>query len=191
LKNRQAEVIDDVFEISASSTSDQRGQFRNFYRIGAEDTYLGGFKVRQINLSATNQSGTVRGMHLQIGKAAERKIVYCIRGEIFDVVVDLRPESRTFGHWFSRVLNPAIGIGLAIPPGCAHGYQTMVDDCEVLYLHDNDYDKSLESGVNALDEELCIDWPLSILNLSMRDRNLKSLANFRKEIGYEGKQHEL
>lgn len=125
--------------------------------------------IHQINHTLTRRQGTVRGMHYQIPPHAETKIVTCLRGEVFDVVVDLRTESPTFLQWHGESLSQDNGRMLAIPRGFAHGFQTLTNDCEMLYFHSASYEPSAERGVSPLDQRVGITWPLELTELSPRD----------------------
>jgi dTDP-4-dehydrorhamnose 3,5-epimerase len=109
-------------------------------------------------------------MHFQYPPGAEDKLVSCLRGEVWDVAVDLRKGSPTFLAWHAERLSAENGISLLIPKGFAHGFQTLTDDCELLYLHTADYAPDLEGAVNAFDPKLSIEWPLAVTAISDRDR---------------------
>lgn len=127
--------------------------------------------ISQINHSLTRMHGTVRGMHFQHPPDAEEKLVTCIRGEAWDVAVDLRKGSPTFLSWHAERLSAENGISLLIPKGFAHGFQALTDNCELLYLHTAAYAPRSEGAVNALDPKLGIDWPLPVGAMSERDRS--------------------
>jgi dTDP-4-dehydrorhamnose 3,5-epimerase len=125
--------------------------------------------IRQINHTATAASGTVRGMHFQLPPKAEAKLVSCIRGAVWDVAVDLRKGSPTFLQWHAEELSSANLRAMLIPPGFAHGFQTLEPDSELIYLHSEAYDPALERGLTPSDPSLAIPWPLDISNISQRD----------------------
>ena len=125
--------------------------------------------LAQVNHTLTRRVGTVRGMHFQRPPQAETKVVTCIRGEIFDVAVDLRRGSPTFLRWHGEILSEDNLRSLLIPEGCAHGFQALSSNCELIYLHTSSYEPSSEGAVNALDPLLAIKWPLDIADLSDRD----------------------
>jgi dTDP-4-dehydrorhamnose 3,5-epimerase len=126
--------------------------------------------VAQINHTFTSAAGTVRGMHFQHPPHAEMKLVNCIAGEIWDVAVDLRRDSPTFLRWHAERLSADNRRALLIPQGCAHGFQTLTDDCVLLYCHSAPYVPSGEDGVRHDDPALGIAWPLPARNLSTRDK---------------------
>lgn len=127
------------------------------------------YVIAQINYTCTESRGTVRGMHFQRPPQAEAKLVTCLRGCIWDVAVDLRANSPTFLKWHAEELSAENHRALLIPPGFAHGFQTLEDACELLYLHSAPYAPTCEAGLNANDEALAIRWPLSITEISKRD----------------------
>jgi dTDP-4-dehydrorhamnose 3,5-epimerase len=123
----------------------------------------------QINHTLTAKRGTVRGLHFQYPPHAEIKIVSCLHGEVFDVAVDLRQGSPTFLHWHAEILSANNHRTLLIPEGYAHGFQTLAEDCELLYFHTSAYQPGAESGLNAQDPALNIHWPEAVIELSSRD----------------------
>jgi dTDP-4-dehydrorhamnose 3,5-epimerase len=125
--------------------------------------------VIQINHTLTQKAGTVRGMHYQRPPHAEIKLVTCLRGAIWDVAVDLRAGSPTFLQWHGEELSTINQRALLIPEGVAHGFQTLSDECEILYLHSTGYTPEVEAGLNPKDPMLSITWPLAITELSTRD----------------------
>jgi dTDP-4-dehydrorhamnose 3,5-epimerase len=137
----------------------------------------------QVNHSITRRRGTIRGLHLQRAPAAEFKLIRCLRGRVFDVAVDLRPGSATFGRWHALELSDENQRQILIPPGCAHGFQTLVDDCELLYQHSAAYRPDCEDGVRHDDPGLAIAWPEPVAELSARDAGLRSLEALMQEAG--------
>ena len=125
--------------------------------------------VAQINHTLTERSGTVRGLHFQHPPHAEAKLVSCLRGEVFDVAVDLRANSPTFLQWHAEILSAANCRSLLIPQGFAHGFQTLSDDCELIYLHSTPYVAAAEGALHARDPRLAITWPLEFTDVSERD----------------------
>lgn len=125
--------------------------------------------VAQINHTYTKRQGTVRGLHFQYPPHAEMKLISCLRGDVWDVAVDLRKDSRTFLQWHAVSLSNDNNRALLIPEGFAHGFQTMSDDVELLYCHSEAYAQHAESGLHPQDVRLAIDWPLPLVELSARD----------------------
>jgi len=111
----------------------------------------------------------VRGLHYQKPPHAEAKLVSCIRGEVWDLVLDLRHGSATFLHWHAQRLSADNACALLIPQGFAHGFQALTDDAELLYCHSAAYAPECEAGLNPSDPRLAIAWPLPIADLSPRD----------------------
>lgn len=137
--------------------------------------------VAQVNRTLTAKKGTVRGLHFQHPPHEEAKLVSCLRGEVFDVAIDLRPASPTFRQWHGVHLSNGNASSLLIPPGFAHGFQTLTDDVEMLYFHSAPYAAEAEGGVRADDPAIGIDWPLDITERSVRDKAHPLLE--RKERG--------
>jgi dTDP-4-dehydrorhamnose 3,5-epimerase len=125
--------------------------------------------LSQANLSLSKSAGTIRGMHFRRGSHSEMKSVRCIRGAIFDVVLDLRPDSSTYCQWHGEELSAENRRMLVVPEGCAHGFQTLLDDSEIYYLMSQTYLDGSESGVRWDDPAFDIQWPLPIGEISIRD----------------------
>lgn len=155
--------------IERQSLGDIRGFFSRLFC--AEELTVAGWKnpVAQINHSITIHHGTVRGMHYQTPPYSEIKLVSCLRGEVWDVAVDVRFNSPTFLHWHAEYLTPENGRALLIPEGFAHGFQSISDNTELLYCHSAVYCPEFEAGLNPQDERLAITWPLPIAEISARD----------------------
>jgi dTDP-4-dehydrorhamnose 3,5-epimerase len=126
--------------------------------------------IAQINHTLTEKIGTIRGLHFQHPPYAETKFVMCLKGEVYDVAVDVRACSPTFLHWHSEILSATNHKTLLIPEGFAHGFQTLTDDCEMLYFHTAEYQSNSEAALNALDPKLAIAWPLPVTEQSTRDK---------------------
>jgi dTDP-4-dehydrorhamnose 3,5-epimerase len=148
---------------------DERGWIERIYDRGGLVDVVGSQPIVQVNRSFTRAAGTVRGLHYQVSPSAEAKIVSCLRGSVFDVAVDVRRDSPTFLQWHAEELSPENRRSLFIPEGIAHGFQTLVDDCELLYLHTGPYDPAAEGGIHPLDPRIGIDWPLAVGHVSGRD----------------------
>lgn len=158
-----------LFSVQHKRHADQRGHFSRLFCEGSLSAFGESFHIRQINHSCTRERGSVRGLHYQNAQAPEAKLITCLRGEVWDVAVDLRPDSPTFLHWHAEHLRAGDGRGLLLPAGFAHGFQTLSDDAELLYLHSADYTPDCEGGLSVLDPRLAIAWPESVKNLSSRD----------------------
>lgn len=162
---------------------DTRGFLSRLF-CAEELTVAGWIKpIAQINHTYTAMQGTVRGMHFQRPPHAEMKLVTCIRGEVWDVAVDVRASSPTFLHWHAERLTADNNRALLIPEGFAHGFQALTSDVELLYCHSAAYSAGAEAGLNPLDARLSITWPLTIAELSARDASHPLI-----ETGFEGVQ---
>lgn len=148
---------------------DSRGYLERLFCSEELQVLTPGKHIAQINHTMTASRGTVRGMHFQRPPHAEIKFVSCLRGEVFDVAVDLRHNSPTFLHWHAELLSADNHKTLVIPEGFAHGFQTLTDDCEMLYFHTAPHQPGAESGLSAQDPRLAIQWPLPVAGLSPRD----------------------
>ncbi|MGB3705903.1 MAG: dTDP-4-dehydrorhamnose 3,5-epimerase family protein [Castellaniella sp.] len=158
-----------VWEADRMPIFDARGSFARFF---CRDEFLKlGMDIfpTQMNFSKSNLAGTIRGMHFQYMPNAETKVVTCMSGSVFDVAVDLRYNSPTFLQWFGVTLSSARQNSLIIPPGVAHGFQSLVDQAEILYIVTSTYSSSLEGGLHPLDPGIGIHWPLPPAEISERD----------------------
>jgi dTDP-4-dehydrorhamnose 3,5-epimerase len=137
----------------------------------ADELAAAGFDlpIAQVNHTFTARKGTVRGMHFQLPPHAEIKLVTCLRGEVWDVAVDVREGSATYLRWYAELLSADNGCALLIPAGFAHGFQALSDDVELLYCHSAAHAPQAEGALNPQDERLAIAWPLAISELSARD----------------------
>lgn len=149
---------------------DSRGYLERLFCQSELAELLKGEAIVQINHTLTEKTGTIRGMHFQYPPWAETKFVTCLKGEVFDVAVDVRLGSPTFLRWHGELLNATNHNTLLIPEGFAHGFQTLTDECEMLYFHTSAYHRDAEGGLNALDPALAIQWPLPVTEQSTRDK---------------------
>jgi dTDP-4-dehydrorhamnose 3,5-epimerase len=155
--------------IHRHATGDSRGYLERLFCAEEFQVLIRERTIAQINRTLTLKRGTVRGMHFQYPPHAEIKFVSCLRGEVFDVAVDLRQGSSTFLRWHSEALSSTNHRTLMIPEGFAHGFQTLTDDCEMLYFHTAAYHPEAEGGLNVRDPRLAIQWPEEIGHVSARD----------------------
>lgn len=171
-------IVNGVYEISPSPHCDHRGCFMRtfdthiFHRNGLCATWV------QESLSRNKHRGIIRGLHFQMPPHTETKLVYVVVGSIYDVVVDLRISSATFGKWQAVELSEDNGKMLYLPPGVAHGFCTRADDTVVMYKMDAFYTASAQGGVRWDDPTLKIDWPTITPIMSTKDRMLPSLQDF-------------
>ena len=156
---------------------DERGFFARTYCV--ETLRAAGAEfgtIRQTSISFNRMRGTLRGMHWQAEPRPEGKIVRASAGRIFDCIVDLRSGSPAYLSWFGVVLDAAAHDALLIPPGCAHGFLTLEDDCTVEYIMDTDYVPELASGCRWNDPAFGIAWPAPPATMSERDRTWPDFA---------------
>ena len=175
--------IKDIYEITLSPIEDQRGFFMRTYAREIFEKYNIDRNWVQENHSRSRIKGIVRGLHFQFPPYSETKLVRCIRGSIFDVFVDLRKNTPTFGQWDSIELSGDNKKMIYIPRGFAHGFCTFTDDCEVLYKVDNFYKPEAEGGIIWNDKTLKISWPVDEPILSEKDANLPTFGEFVSEYG--------
>lgn len=162
--------IPGTYIIDLEKIEDDRGYFaRSFCQQEFENAGIS-FTPVQTNLSFNKQAGTLRGMHYQQAPHGEAKLVRCNRGRIFDVAIDLRPESAAYRQWIGVELDADDGRALFIPEGCAHGFLTLSDDTEVLYLMGHEYVPGAGAGVRWDDPAFSIAWPANPVVISDRDR---------------------
>lgn len=158
--------------IEPEHLTDERGFFtrtwcrREFAAHGLDGEFLQG------NLSSSRRRGTLRGLHFQLPPSREGKLIRCSQGEIYDVIVDLRCNSTTFLRHFAVILSGANGRSLYVPPGCAHGFETLTDNAEVTYAMNAYYDANLAGGARWNDPAFGIQWPIADpVVMSGRDRS--------------------
>jgi dTDP-4-dehydrorhamnose 3,5-epimerase len=148
---------------------DQRGHFTTVFERDAFRSIDPSFVIERVNRSLTRLEGAIRGVHFQRAPMAEDKLVQCLRGTIFDVCVDLRPESPTYRQWFAVELSSDSQSLLLVPKGCGHAFQTMTEDCVVEYFVTGRYSPEHEAGVRWDDPAIGIEWPLPCTLTSKRD----------------------
>lgn len=157
------------YTIELTVRGDSRGWFartycrQEFAQIGHDKEWV------QMNHSFTAQRGTIRGMHYQQPPYGEIKMVRCIAGAVYDVIVDIRKDAATYLQWFGTELNAGNKKMMYIPEGFAHGFQTLTDDVELIYQHTQYYTSDAEAGLMYNDPALAIKWPLPIAEISERD----------------------
>jgi dTDP-4-dehydrorhamnose 3,5-epimerase len=175
----RATPIAGVVEVMTEWHRDERGAFgrifcdREFADFGLNPD------LAQCSLSVNVRRGTLRGLHLQRPPGAEAKLVQCVGGRIYDVALDLRPGSPTYGRYHDVELSRDAGLMLYIPEGCAHGFQTLEDDSAVLYYISAHFEPAAAAGVRWDDPVIGITWPVRAPIISDRDRALPLLADYR------------
>jgi dTDP-4-dehydrorhamnose 3,5-epimerase len=167
--------------IHSEPFKDERGFLNRIFCQKELEAIRPGIVIVKINHSMTRQKGSIRGMHFQNPPYAEMKIIRCVKGSIFDVAVDLRKASPTFLQWHGEVLSAENMKALVIPEGCAHGFQSLEDDIEMIYLHTQFYSKQSEGAIRYDEPKINIQWPLKNIMISEKDMSYPFLPN-----GYEG-----
>jgi dTDP-4-dehydrorhamnose 3,5-epimerase len=163
--------ISGAYLIEIEAMVDERGFFARSFCTNEFQQHGLNANFVQCNVSFTSQRGTIRGMHYQIAPDTETKLVRCTKGAIYDVILDLRPSSPTFKQWVATELNADNHQMFYIPPGCAHGFQTLVDDTEVFYQMAGVYIPDAARGVRWDDPAFEIEMPLMVSVINQRDRN--------------------
>ena len=163
--------LDDCLVLEFDRRFDERGWFqRGFGKLEFEELGIEMDSV-QANFAFSQLAGTVRGMHLQSAPNGEDKLFHCISGSVFDVAVDLRAGSRTFGKWFGTELKSSAPKALLIPKGFAHGYMTLEDNVMVSYFVSNSYHPESEIAISPVNKTLDISWPRAISVISDKDNS--------------------
>lgn len=161
--------------VELEKRGDSRGFFarmfckNEFNEAGLETNFV------QVNNSFSSKRGTLRGLHYQLPPAAEVKLVRCVRGALWDVVVDLRPDSPTFLKWYGAELSAENRHMMYVPRGCAHAFVTLTDDAEAIYMVSAFYSPSDERGVRWNDPRISIAWPIEPIELSAKDASWPDL----------------
>jgi dTDP-4-dehydrorhamnose 3,5-epimerase len=172
--------IPGAWVIESTAFQDNRGAFSRLFCSRELEAIIGSNTIVQINHSITHCVGAVRGLHFQNPPHAEIKIVRCLKGRVFDVAVDLRQGSPTFLEWTAVELTPEKHLAFVIPRGCAHGFQVLEEDSQLLYLHTAFYTPGAEGGVRFDDPRIGVNWPLVPVDLSARDLSHSHLnENFK------------
>jgi dTDP-4-dehydrorhamnose 3,5-epimerase len=167
-----------VWTVETAPRGDARGRLT---RLFCADTFAAAtgrdLRFVQVNHTTTARRGTVRGLHYQHAPHAETKLIRCIRGRVWDVAVDLRRDSPTYGRWHAVELADDNERQILIPEGCAHGFQALTDDAQLLYQHTAAHAPAHEAGVRHDDARLAIAWPLPVALVSERDLGHPTLAD--------------
>lgn len=177
----QPTPIAGLWEVETAPHRDERGSLTRLFCAEAFAAARPDLRFVQVNHSITRRRGTIRGLHFQRPPASEWKLIRCLRGRAFDVAVDLREGSPTFARWHAVLLSADNQRQILIPPGCAHGFQTLADDTELLYQHSAPYAPGCEDGVRHDDPRLAIAWPEPATGLSPRDLGFRPL-----DLAFEG-----
>jgi dTDP-4-dehydrorhamnose 3,5-epimerase len=169
--------IDGVKLIRSEPFRDERGFFNRIFCQKELSVIRPGMVIAQINHSMTKTKGTIRGMHFQYPPHGEMKIIRCVKGSIFDVAVDVRKNSPTFLQWHGEVLSADNMKALVVPEGCAHGFQSLEDDIEMVYMSTAFYCKEAEGAVRYDDPKIAIKWPVEVTVVSEKDAGQCLLKN--------------
>lgn len=173
--------IPDVILVEPRAFTDERGYFMESYKASAFAE--GGIDVRFVQDNRSRSSkGVLRGLHYQRPPHAQGKLVSVVEGEIFDVAVDIRPESSTFGRWVGETLSAENRLMLWIPEGFAHGFQALSETAQVHYKTTSEYAREYDAGLRWNDSEIGVEWPIDPPLLSAKDRSLPALAEVRREF---------
>lgn len=162
--------ISDVWLVTSVPYEDERGTFIRAYSEQFSDQPLN-FHLVQVNVSTTRMVGSIRGMHMQYSPYAEKKIVRCLSGSIFDVAIDMRPHSPTYLKYVSQELSASNNSAIVIPEGFAHGFQTLENNSIVHYTTSQKYSQEHERGIRYNDPAIDIHWPMEITQVSKKDRD--------------------
>ncbi len=163
--------ISDLYIVESERFDDDRGYLAKYYD---EDFYKENnikFKLTQVKYTFTKKRGTIRGLHMQSKPFEEAKLVRCVRGKIFEVVLDMRSQSKTYGKWFGKEFSENDNQCLYIPKGFAHGYQALINNCEVLYLMSGEFSLPHNIGYRWNDPSFSISWPLKPTVMAKKDKN--------------------
>lgn len=173
--NFKKTLIKDVYIIKGLKKKDSRGYFSKNFSVSLLNQLNLNFSIKEINSSLNINKGTIRGLHYLDYYKKEFKLIHCIKGKIFDVFVDLRKSSKTFSKWKSKILHENTNDLILIPPGVAHGYQTLTKNTIVLYYTSSIYKKKYDKGINPFDKKISIKWPIKTTIISKRDKFLNFL----------------
>ena len=177
-------IFKDVKLVNHNFFEDNRGDFKKIFCKNKYSKFLKK-EIKQINISTSKKVGTVRGFHYKNISKDEYKIVTCLKGKIYDVIIDLRKNSKTFLKFFSIELSDKDQYSLLIPKGFAHGFQSLVPYSQILYCHTNIYTPEYEKGINVKDDYFNISWPKKISVISKKDLsfpNIKDVDEFKKYL---------
>lgn len=164
-------TLDGAYTIDLNKIGDERGFFarmfceNEFSEQNLETSFI------QINNSLSKDKGTLRGMHYQLSPSAEVKVVRCVKGALFDVIIDIRPDSPTYRKWFGELLSAENRKMMYVPRGFAHGFITMENNTEAIYLVSSAYAPDAERGIRYNDPEFNIEWPIPPQEISEKDMN--------------------
>jgi len=166
-----------VYVIELEKKEDERGFFGRVWDQKEFENHGLNSKIVQCSVSHNKKKGTVRGMHYQVAPYEEAKIIWCIKGKIYDVIIDIRPESKNFKKWLGVELTEKNYKMIYIPEGFAHGFQSLMDNTEVFYQITQQYMPEFSRGIKWNDDDIGIKWPINEVILSEGDRKLPNFKN--------------
>ena len=169
----QRKKIKDLILINPQPYTDKRGLFRRVYCLNELKLKKINFKIKQANISENKDTQTLRGFHYQKFPYGEDKIITCVQGEIHNIVIDMREDSKTYRKWESFRLNEENRLGLLVPKGCANAYLTLKKKTWVLYFHSQFYKPGYEKSIKYNDPKFDFDWPKKIKVISKKDNSIK------------------
>jgi dTDP-4-dehydrorhamnose 3,5-epimerase len=178
-------ALDGVYILEPKVFEDERGFFMESYNKKDFEELGLYYDLVQDNHSLSVKAGVLRGIHFQLNPKAQTKIVRCLSGAIYDVVVDLRKSSKTFGKWISVILTADNKRQIVVPKGFGHAILTLVPNTEILYKVDEYYSPEHDRAIRWDDPDLAIDWPVSNPILSEKDKNAPYLKDILDEINFE------
>lgn len=168
--------IADCRIVALDPREDERGFFARAWCASEQRSEGLDDQIAQINISRCSMAGTIRGLHWQVDPHAEAKFVRCIAGRVFDVCVDVRRGSPSFGRWAAVELNPLNRLAFHVPSGCAHGYQALEDGSEIIYMTSSPYAPAAERGIRWDDPAFAIEWPIAQAVVSVKDSSWPSFS---------------
>jgi dTDP-4-dehydrorhamnose 3,5-epimerase len=172
--------IEGVRIVTSKLYEDARGTFREWFKKSELlNQTSADFQVAQSNVSKSNK-GAIRGIHFSREKNSQKKWVTCLNGSIYDVVVDLRVNSKTFGRWAGIILAPELGNSVYIDSGIGHAFIALEENTIVSYLISSEYDPSTEFNISPFDESLSIKWPIKYTSISEKDKNAPNFVDYFK-----------
>ena len=167
--------IEGCFVIYPNKNIDERGHFSRTYCENEFKSMNLNIVWPQSNSSFNLKKGTIRGLHLQVSPSEETKLIRCTSGSVFDVLVDARKDSSTYGSWIGITLSEQNLVSIYAPEGIAHGFQTLEDNSELFYMHSRAHSSEHSTGFSVYDPNLKIDWPEPITMISKQDSGWKNL----------------
>jgi len=161
-----------VFKLNYIKKKDKRGSFAKLLSKKSNKKIFKKDAISEINLSFNKKKGTIRGMHYQIGKYKEKKVIYCLKGKIFDVAFNINKNSKQYLKTQTNILSDKSQKYIIIPKDYAHGFQTLENNTILLYLHSKPFNKKYEKTLNPLNKILKINWPIKKIIISRKDKTL-------------------